>query len=164
MAPSRKFRLKMSELVHILTMRILSKLNSYNGLAEAKTQLWQRVRAIVKEQYPESKWTYNIQQREWESHPLQRYIRLIELRFPLPKLPDNLSIEEWNEYLIWKSENHQGIKEWKRYGRSRPKSEAAPKGNIKEQTSMPKGNRAYVPGGKTRGPEIVRIEGLKKKT
>ena len=154
----------MAELVRLLEVRIFSKLNSYNGLAEAKTQLWQRVRAIIKEQYPESKWTYNIQQREWESHPLQRYIRLVELRFPLPELPDNLSIDEWNEYLIWKSENHQGVKEWKRYGRSKPKSEATPKGNIKGQTSPPKGNRAYVPFRKERSPEIVQIEGLKKKS
>lgn len=143
----------MAELARLLTRHIIRELNSYDGLISAKIQLWHRVRAIVREQYPDVKWNYNFQRREWESHPLQRYIKLVEMRFPLPELTDNLSIEEWIEYLIWKGENHQGIKEWKRYGRH--KGENIPKGNNPSQAKTRAGTRAYVPSGKTRGPAKV---------
>jgi hypothetical protein len=163
MAFTRQFRLKVAELVRLLGGHIFTKLNSHRGLIEAKLQLWKRVRDVVKERYPEAKWTYTHQMREWESHPLQRYIRLVELRFPLPDPNDGLTLSEWKEYLIWKSDNHQGIKEWKRYGRSAKKKEDPSKGDNKKQTSPPQGARAYVPGGKKRSPELIQIEAPKKR-
>lgn len=163
MAPARKLRLKVAELVLLLEENILTKLNSHSGLIEAKVQLWQRIREIVKEQHPESKWTYNVQRNEWESHPLQQYITLVELSFPLLDLsPEikSLTLDEVHEYLIWRGDNHQGVKEWKRYGR--PKRENPSKGGDKTQ-APPKGTRAYVPGGKKGGGGPIQIEGLKKK-
>lgn len=162
--PGRKFKLKMAELIHLLEGEILAKLNSYNGLYEAKDELWRTVRARVKAQYPEARWTYTYQMREWENHPIQQYINWIELNLPLPDLPpelEKLSLDEIQEYLIWKGENHQGIKEWKKYGRN-AKRENHPKDNLKKQTSPPKGARAYVPGGAKRGPDLVQLEALKK--
>lgn len=134
----RELRRKIAELTRLLIRNTLAKLNSFNGLIGAKIQLWKRVRERVKEQHPEAKWTYSLQMKEWESHPLQKYIKLIELKIPLPDLPpdmEKLTPDEINEYLIWRSDHHQGVKEWKRYGRLK----VLPTG------VTPKGTKAYIP-------------------
>lgn len=117
--------------------RIITELNSYLSLIRAEIDVWRRSRELVKEKYPDVRYTYNLQMREWANHPLQRYIKLVEMKIPLPDPTEIMSLNEWREYLIWNSENHKGVKEWQKYGRRLYK--------IDKKEKDKKESRAYIP-------------------
>jgi hypothetical protein len=147
----QQLKLEIVKLCRLLEEHILLKLNEYGDYRDtflAGIEVWKDIR----KKHPDMKWITPSIRQEREDHPLTKYVKTIEDSRPLPDLPPEilkLSTEELCEYLIWKSDYNQGVKEWKKYGRQSTKKEDPPKSDIKKQAPPPRGTRAYVPGGKT---------------